>query len=156
MIGFNDILYTVRGTTGSTTLSLINTLYSSPLHARLVSQSSLVVSWQRIYNSLRVISNHTWSRLFTVWFLSCHYSATVNSEDSIQLNSSAPKLASLNSTQFFSTELFSITTLHGPRRKHRLSIFGKACLQRRCISTEVTRLLLAYSLPRECVYGVVT
>jgi hypothetical protein len=65
------------------------------------------------------------------------------------------KLASRNSTQFFSTELFFITTLHEPRRKHSHSIAGKACLQRRCIITEVTRLLLAYSLPREWFYRVV-
>jgi hypothetical protein len=32
-------------------------------------------------------------------------------------------------------------------------LLRKACLQLRCI--EVTRLLLAYSLPRECVYRVV-
>jgi hypothetical protein len=51
----------------------------------------------------------------------------------------------------FSTELFFITTLHGPFRKHSLSVAGKACLQRRCITTEVIRLLLAYSLQRECV-----
>jgi hypothetical protein len=50
------------------------------------------------------------------------------------------------------SELFFITTLHGTRRKRSLSIVGKACLQRRCIATEVT---LAYSLPREGVYRVV-
>jgi hypothetical protein len=42
------------------------------------------------------------------------------------------------------SEFFFITTLHGPRRKHSLSIVGKACLECRCIATEVTRLLLAY------------
>jgi hypothetical protein len=38
--------------------------------------------------------------------------------------------------------------LHGLRRKHSPYIVGKACLQRYCIATEVTRLLLTYSLPR--------
>jgi hypothetical protein len=33
-------------------------------------------------------------------------------------------------------------------QKINLSIFGKACLQRRCIATEVTRVSLAYLLPR--------
>jgi hypothetical protein len=33
------------------------------------------------------------------------------------------RLASRNSTHFFSTELFFITTLHGPRRKHSHFIF---------------------------------
>jgi hypothetical protein len=50
----------------------------------------------------------------------------------------------LTVSQFF-------TALHGPRRKHRLSIVGKVSLQRRCIATEVNRLLLAYSLLLECV-----
>jgi hypothetical protein len=44
--------------------------------------------------------------------------------------------------------IFFIITLHRPRRKHSLSIIEKACFQRRCITTEVTWLLLAYSLPR--------
>jgi hypothetical protein len=55
-----------------------------------------------------------------------------------------------NSTQFFSAELFFITTLHGPRGKHSLSIVGKAFLQRCFIATEVTQLLHVYSLPRKC------
>jgi hypothetical protein len=52
-------LFTQLGTTGNTTLLLIYILYSSPLHTHYDSQSSLVVSWQRIYNSLTVTSNHT-------------------------------------------------------------------------------------------------
>jgi hypothetical protein len=59
-------------------------------------------------------------------------------------------------TRLFSAELFFIATLHGPRREHNLFIIGKACLHRRCIAAEVTRLWLAYSLQRECVYRVVT
>jgi hypothetical protein len=34
----------------------------------------------------------------------------------------------------FTNEFLFLTTLHGPRRKHSLSIVGKACLQRRCIA----------------------
>jgi hypothetical protein len=77
--------------------------------------------------------------------------------DSIPLlPSSYPgRLAPRNSTLFFSNEPFFITTLHWRRRKHSLSIVWKTCSQRRCIATEVTQLLLAYSLPRECVYRVV-
>jgi hypothetical protein len=63
-------------------------------HRRTREKSSLVVSWQRIYNILTITSNHTWSLLFTAQFLSCHYSAIANSEDSTQFNSSAPKLIS--------------------------------------------------------------
>jgi hypothetical protein len=52
------ILYIQLETTGNTALSLSYTLSSSPLHTHYGSQSSLVVSWQRIYNSLTVASNH--------------------------------------------------------------------------------------------------
>jgi hypothetical protein len=65
-------------------------------------------------------------------------------------------MASRNSTELFSTELLFIITLHGPRRKHSLFNVKKSCLQRRSIATEVIRLLLAYSLPRECVYRAVS
>jgi hypothetical protein len=66
-----------------------------------------------------------------------------------------PSLHTGFATQFNSTELFFRPKLHGPRRNHCLSIVGKACLQRSCIATEITRLLLAYSLSREFVYWVV-
>jgi hypothetical protein len=39
-------------------------------------------------------SNHTWSLLSTVSFLSCYYFAAASSEDSTQFNSSAPELMS--------------------------------------------------------------
>jgi hypothetical protein len=60
------------------------------------------------------------------------------------------RLASRISTLFLSTEFLFTTTLHGPRIRR-----GKVCLQLRCIVTEVTWLLFAYSLPRESVYRVV-
>jgi hypothetical protein len=46
------------------------------------------------------------------------------------------------------SEFFLRTTLQGPRRKQSQYIIGKACLQRHCIATEFTRLLLAYSFLR--------
>jgi hypothetical protein len=80
--------------------------------------------------------------------------------DSIQFLCSPAHILSRNSNLhsmllLTTSELFSIITLHGPHRKHSLSDVGKACLQRCCIATEVTRLLFAYSLPWECVYSIV-
>jgi hypothetical protein len=57
--------------------------------------------------------------------------------------------------QFFSTEVFFITISQGPHTNYSLSIICKACLQRHCIATEVTRLLLAYPLLRGYIYRVV-
>jgi hypothetical protein len=82
----------------------------------------------------------------------CHYSATLNSEDSTQFNSSAPKLISWLAvvSKLDSTQLFFITTLHGPNRKQPLY-----CWEGVFIATEVTWLLPTYSLSRGCVYRVV-
>jgi hypothetical protein len=57
--------FTYLGTTCNTAISRIYTLHSSPLRTHYSSQSLLVLSRQRIYNSLTVTSNHTWSLLFT-------------------------------------------------------------------------------------------
>jgi hypothetical protein len=49
-----------------TELSLIHTLYILQLHTHWGSQSSLGVSWQRIYNSLTVTTAHMKSSLHSV------------------------------------------------------------------------------------------
>jgi hypothetical protein len=39
--------------------------------------------------------------------------------------------------------------------QYSLSVVGKVCLQRRCVATKVTRVLLSYKLPPEYVYRIV-
>jgi hypothetical protein len=63
MIGFIDILYTALGATGNTALSLFYSFYSLTLHTCWCFQSSVVVSWQRIHNSLTVTAAHMKSSL---------------------------------------------------------------------------------------------
>jgi hypothetical protein len=105
MIGFIDTLYTPHGTTymqlqryrysHSLQITVTRTSFLSLLHC------PLVISWQRIYNSLTVISNHILSLLLRsiIPFLSvfliafdCRYSqytaATAKSGTRLNSNSS--------------------------------------------------------------------
>jgi hypothetical protein len=150
MTGFIDTLCTVLGTTGNTAHSLIYTLYSSPLHTHYGSQPSLVVSWQRTYNSLSLQITHG------VFFSQPNSFLTIILKLPIpktRLNSiprsHSGRLASRNSTLpstrllFYTAEYFLITTLHGPSRKHSLTFTDPLPSNRR---PTVTRWL-----PRECV-----
>jgi hypothetical protein len=62
MIGFISPYTFTQLRTTDTALSLIYTLYSAPLHTHRDFQSSLVISWQRIYHSYRHFN--IWSLLF--------------------------------------------------------------------------------------------
>jgi hypothetical protein len=130
--------FTIRNYRQYSAIAILHTL-SSPLHTHQGSQSSLVVSWQRIYNSQYSTHEVFFSQLKSFLAISfqsfdCHFqglsqfsAATAN--PGIRLNSirsSYPgRLASRNSNQLDSTrllqasELFLITTLHEPRGKHR-------------------------------------
>jgi hypothetical protein len=80
-------LYTHNsGLQAITVLSLIYTLYSSPLPTHHGSQSSLVVSWQRIYNSLSLQITHV------VFFSQLNSFLAIILQLPTQFNSSAPKL----------------------------------------------------------------
>jgi hypothetical protein len=103
----------------------------------LCSQAHILAGWRletRLSSILLLPSSHPGvSKLDSVQFLcsQAHILAGWCLETRLSsialLPSSHPgRLASRNSTQFFSTELFITTTLHGPRRKHSLSIVGKA------------------------------
>jgi hypothetical protein len=64
-----------------------------------------------------------------------------------------------HSTRFHTGSTQMIFSFYNPSARttqKTQSIVEKACLQRCCISSEVIRLLLAYSLPQECVYRAVT
>jgi hypothetical protein len=161
MTGFIDTLYTVLGTTGTTALSRFpHTLQFTVTHALGFSVSTSRILATDLSQSHCYIKSHMKSFLHPlILFLSLFCNCQFRRLNSIQFFcSKAHVLAGwsletwLNS---FSTVLFFITTLHGPRRKHSLSIVVEACLQLRCIETEVSRLLLAYSLQWEWVYRIV-
>jgi hypothetical protein len=136
------------------------TFYSSPLHTHYGSQDSLVVSWQRIYESHCHLKSHMKYSLHRIIpFLPLFYHRQFQTHDSIQFLcsqhiSSQAGVSKPNSILFCSYQLRN-SSLHGPRRKHSFSIVRKACLQCRRIATKVTQRLFAYALPRECVYRIV-
>jgi hypothetical protein len=136
-------LYTSLVTTSNTALFLIYTLYSSPLHTLYGSQSSLVVSWQRIYNSLIVT---------TAYIKSPHHSWTYKSHAKSSLHRLTFNLSHFRLlSQGTSSILFSrpwilvIQPQVGPNSKHRFHRY----------SSTIPQFLLACSLPREPVHRVV-
>jgi hypothetical protein len=122
MIGFIDTLYIQLGTTGNSSATAISALYSSPLHMHYNSQSSPVVSWQRIYKSHCHFKSHTKSSLhLLIPFLPLICNYQFRRLDSIQfLCTQAHILAGwgfetqLTQTNFF---IFFITPPQWPRKK---------------------------------------
>jgi hypothetical protein len=122
-------------------------------NCRLSSSAPYLISWQAGVSELDSIQFLcSEPHILAGWLLGTRLNSVP------LLRTSYPgRLPSRNSTRLRldSSLHFFISTLHGPRRKHSLSIVEKSCLERSCIATEVTRLLLAYSVTRECVYRVV-
>jgi hypothetical protein len=117
--------------TSVTALSLIYKLYSSPLPAHKCSQSSLVVSWQWIYNSLAVNAAH-----YKVYFTQPNFFLAISSQFFCQLR---------NSVLFPAAWDPRYTALGRIHRKHRLStvvlllgVVAETCLPSSCLAMDVS------------------
>jgi hypothetical protein len=147
MIGCIDTLYTPLGTTDNySAIADLHTLQFTVTHALKFSVfTSHILATDIIIVSLSVQTTHEvfFSQPYSLLAISFQSPSTA---DSLNISPAAPELIPAGGVSRNSTEFLSITTLQGPRRKHNLSIVEKACLQRRCIATEVIQLLLVYSL----------
>jgi hypothetical protein len=168
--GFIDTLYTPLGTTGNTELPLISALYSSLLQtlvpsvcyslhypfpgngfirASLQLQITYEVFFAQPNSFLSIILNHL--RLPTLSILCCNrcFFSLILAELNCRLTA---HLELLKSSQFFLTEPFVITTLHGPKRQHSFRQLPLLCVYLSIFQKRVLLLLRAYSLPLECAY----
>jgi hypothetical protein len=127
-----DLLHLIHSTRGYRQYSA-NAISLPPLHTHYGSQSSLVVSLRRIYNSLSLQITHEvfFSQTHSFLAIILQLPITKTRLNSIPLLpvSYPGWLASRNSTLHSrlllpASELFFITTLHGPRRKPGLSVVG--------------------------------
>jgi hypothetical protein len=141
MIGFIDTLYTPLNYRQYSAIADLHALHFTVTHALGFSVFTSRILTTDLYQSHCHFKSHMEPSFhslipFSPLFCNCQF-RRLNSIP--LLPSSYPgRLASRNSTQFFTIEFFSITTLHRSRRKRSLSIVGKSCLQCRCIATEVT------------------
>jgi hypothetical protein len=185
MIGFIDTLFTPLGNTGNgSAIAILHTsqfTVSQALKLSVFTSGILATDFITVCHFKSHMKSSFNSLIpFLLLFCNCQLNSVL-----LLPSSHLGRLASRNSTlhRTASAELFLTAILQGTRRKHSLSIVGKTCLQRCCIATEVTRLLstichwrsrckgwilwpipyiyihtrllLAYSLPREYVYRVV-
>jgi hypothetical protein len=144
-IGFIDHLYTQLLTTSN--YSGIDDLHILQLTVTqtLVFSVSLIVPWQRIYNGLTVTTTHMKS--------SSH--SLIPFLPSLLNHLRLPTLSILILAAWDPRYIASGRTPEKTPFPNNFSVVTEVCLPRRCIETVVLWLLLAYSLPRECVYRAV-
>jgi hypothetical protein len=136
------LIYSQFETTSNTALSLFYTHYSSPLHTHKRSQSSLVVSWQQIYNSLTVTSNQTWSLLFVAIILQLPIMKTRLNSKLISRQAGVSKLDSslLDCSVSTSSRLLTVS-FYNPfgtdHTEHTDIIVKEACLKCRCLAVDI-------------------
>jgi hypothetical protein len=114
------------------------TLYSTPLHTHYGSQSSLVVSWQRVYYSLTVTSNKEWSHFHSlIPFLPLFCNCRLNSIPLLPIKQSGVSKLDSSLNGLVAPVVFKVTPRHGPRRKERLllkrSVYRAVAWQRKLL-----------------------
>jgi hypothetical protein len=123
-----------------TALSLIYTLYRSPLHTIVLSDFTSLILATDLYQSHCHCSKHKvfFSEPNSFLAISSHSFSTADSRDSLSSSRCMASGRPQQKTPF----------------PNNSSIVIEACLPRRCIETTVL-LLLAYSSLQECVYEAV-
>jgi hypothetical protein len=142
MIGFIDTLFTHFGTTGN--YSAITILYTSQFTVAHALGSSLGVSRQRILQQSHCHFKSRMKSSFHSLISSCYFIPII-------LDCHLQNLTHFLRTTHSNDLLWPfITSRHGPRRKHSLSIVEKVCLLIRCLVMDVL-LLRAYTSARLCL-----
>jgi hypothetical protein len=156
IIGFIDTVYQTLWTTGN--YSTISYLYNlqftvtQALGLLVFTSRILATDLQQYHCNFKSHMKSSFHSLisFLLLFRNCQLNSIP------LLPSSYPgRLASRNSTQFFSTVLFFITTLHVPRSKQPLYCWEGVFIATLHNNGSCSIVTCVFLLPRECVYRVV-